>query len=742
MGSTRSNEVFGKKGYLDRIDNIPWGDHKIVAAITEYADYTNTNRSSQRWAMSVQHIENMLFGAGRHYADDVLINRLAVGANADDLSVARETLDSIPRPVNDFLGRYIETNIALLTENRPRPRVTPKSEDDRAVKAAELSELTLDYLWEALEQPEKMREIARLILYTGTCWMEYIYDPSVPRRMTVPQTETEERSFVQPPGRSPIQVPIEREVTKRDAKGNPVFTDKVEYGDITSTIVSSFEMHVPNVHTWSGKEMGWIMREYFTSVEGLRARYETASKKRGHPFTKKNGWFLDRLPSIVSENVTTLPLWWWERLTSLVEGPGTTLYSGTPEQWDGYAVVRIFDRKPNAQWPRGRTVIVAGGQVIYDSPKERGARAYDPRWPTRWHPYVRHRWEPMPGSVYARSLVSKLLPKIKRINSIDTTKIMWRRTVPIATWIAPKGSQPAKDMWSGRPGLVITYDPVITRGAQPTPIQPTPYPEAAEREREQQIQEMDFIAGTEEILRGQRPTGVSSYAAIELLRKQALSSRSAILQAWDESLEASGTGLLQEVIKHIRDDSRYLERIRVIARERFSSLTIERFSGEDISDNVIVRTDTASQALLSKEAEQSKAIEFMQYAQILPTLPFGLQQALLDSLGYGHTLNPQGVDVERVRRMISWIKDGDFQRVIPSEFDDPYVAFELLVQETKKDSWWQLDQQQQGLVNMLIQKYQFMIQVREAEQLKMQQMMANSGAGLPPEGEQGGGQGR
>ena len=85
--------------------------------------------------------------------------------------------------------------------------------------------------------------------------------------------------------------------------------------------------------------------------------------------------------------------------------------------------------------------------------------------------------------------------------------------------------------------------------------------------------------------------------------------------------------------------------------------------------------------------------------------------------------------------MISWIKAGDFRRVIPSEHDDPYVAMELLVLETKKDSWWQLDQQQQQIVTMLIKTYEFMVQVREAEKMKMMQLEMQ--AQQPPEAPQG-----
>jgi hypothetical protein len=492
---------------------------------------------------AVQWIENILFLIGRQYVDDILVSRLSRDSN-NDQSIVSEATGNIPRPVNDLLGRYVESNIALLTENRPRPRVTPKGGRAEDIDRAELSEWVLEYLWEALDMPELHREIARLILNCGVCFMEICHDPAVPRKITVPETVTEETSIVPGPDGKIATVPVQREVPIRNQEGQLQFTEEVEYGDITAKVVSAFEMHLPVSHWWdSGMggdgDMGWVMREYYTPIQCLLDKYGGKVKRKAG-LTKKNGWHLDRIEDIGTTNVRNLPIWWWERLSDVVEGPGPSIYVGTPEQWEGHTTVRIFDRKPNPSWPKGRTIILAGDQVIYDSPKDVGARAYDPRWPNRWHPYVRFRWEPIPGSVYGRSLVSKLLPKLKRVNAIDTTLIMWRRTVPIASWIVPKGAHPVEDQWYGMPGNVIEYDARMTAGKEPSPVFPPEYPRTALEERTTQIAEMEAIAGTEEILRGQRPAGVTSATMLEVLRKQALASRSSILQSWDESLQKEG----------------------------------------------------------------------------------------------------------------------------------------------------------------------------------------------------------
>lgn len=709
------------QGQLSQVDNLePFAD-ALAGAIKGYTQSITNNRQSYKWVQAVQWIEAVLFGLGRQYIDDLLVARISRDTDGN-LSVNRDYAKRVPKPVNDFIGRYVETNISLLTENRPQPRITAKSDarDDR--QKAELSQLVIEYLWEALNLPEKHREIARMLMYFGVAFLETIYDPVEPRHLAVQETKTEGQMSIPGPDGNPINLPIDRKVGVVDEKGVPVFETKVEYGDLNCRIISPFELHFPQVHYWD--DIDWVIKETYTPISTLTDRYLIPELKS--ILTKKNGWDLSALEHTATENVQNLPLWWWERLTNVIEGPGPSIYTGTPETWDDYVVVRTLDRKPSPKWPKGRTVIIVGDKVLYDSPKSIGARAYNARWPHRWHPYTRFRWEAQCGSILGRSLVSKLLPKIKRINAIDTTLIMWRRTIPMASWIVPKGTSPIEDIFTGRPGAMLEYDPRKTNGMEPRPVHPPSYPEAALVERDMCKQEMEAIAGTEEVLRGQRPAGVNSASMIEILRKQALASRSAILQAWDESLQHVGTSMLQEVIKHVKNDSRYEERLKILSREKASRFTIKGFTGSDLSDNVMVRVDTASMAMVSKEAKQARAIEIMQYSPGLANMPITLQKKLMDELGFPDAMNVKSPDISRAQIILSLIKNNRFDIVVPFPEDDPYIIHEFLVEDLKSEAFLEYPQQQQQKIIELIGYYKNEIVRIEQSQLKMQFDLAQS----------------
>jgi hypothetical protein len=140
-------------------------------------------------------------------------------------------------------------------------------------------------------------------------------------------------------------------------------------------------------------------------------------------------------------------------------------------------------------------------------------------------------------------------------------------------------------------------------------------------------------------------------------------------------------------------------------------------------------------ALTSKEAREAKALEVMQYAPGLMTLPLQLRQALVEELGFKKSLAPQGPDVERAKRMLSWIRTGQFDRLIPYPEDDPYVMMEILTEEMKSDAFQDLSEQQQMVLMQLIEIYKQAVQRMEAAKMQMAMMMGQA----PGQGGQGGG---
>ena len=56
-----------------------------------------------------------------------------------------------------------------------------------------------------------------------------------------------------------------------------------------------------------------MLKEEFVAIDKLRDKYLTPNAKQAG-LTKANGWDLSALDNLKEENVSSLSLWWWERI--------------------------------------------------------------------------------------------------------------------------------------------------------------------------------------------------------------------------------------------------------------------------------------------------------------------------------------------------------------------------------------------------------------------------------------------
>jgi hypothetical protein len=125
----------------------------------------------------------------------------------------------------------------------------------------------------------------------------------------------------------------------------------------------------------------------------------------------------------------------------------------------------------------------------------------------------------------------------------------------------------------------------------------------------------------------------------------------------------------------------------------------------------------------------------MQYAPGLMSMPPTLRQAIVEQLGYKDAMVPQGADINRVKRMMAWIRQEVYERVMPMPEDDPYIFYEFLVNEIKADTFYNLNEMQQMTVIKLSDMYKQVIEFREQQMLKLQLAMAQQGGGQGGGGE-------
>jgi hypothetical protein len=139
-------------------------------------------------------------------------------------------------------------------------------------------------------------------------------------------------------------------------------------------------------------------------------------------------------------------------------------------------------------------------------------------------------------------------------------------------------------------------------------------------------------------------------------------------------------------------------------------------------------------ALSSKEARQAKAIEMVQYASGLENMEPLLKAKVLEEIGYEDTLIPSGPDVERVKRLMAWIRQEAYNMIIPMPEDDPFIFYGMLAEEMKSEAFHNLNEQQQMILLALVDLYKKQAEKKQQQMMQQQMMMENGGQ--PPGGEQ------
>lgn len=198
--------------------------------------------------------------------------------------------------------------------------------------------------------------------------------------------------------------------------------------------------------------------------------------------------------------------------------------------------------KPCRDYPDGLLLRVVGDaqpKIVHDDaqtlpgPLPNTTQAGNPLWP-----WLHAGYEQMGGRIWARSPLEPLLSKQDQINQIDSLiqLIIQRTANPV--WLEPKGSEVKK--FTGEPGLVVQYNPLIAAGnAKPERIAGETVQPGLMALRQSFITDLENMAGTSDVLKGQRPPNIEAFSALQLLveRSQsrfapALAERGKLYREW------------------------------------------------------------------------------------------------------------------------------------------------------------------------------------------------------------------
>lgn len=620
----------------------------------------------------------------------------------------------IPRPVTNYMYDAYQTLKAYVLKNKPRSTVRPNTNTHQDKSAAKLANLVVECNYERMKEQYNYEYAAANLVTYGTVFKKDYWDRSSIAKSQVPMMEVVME-----------QDPMTGEVTEKEMPvldpetGEPVY-ETLDIGDLNTYIVEPYRMVIdpiaPDLHN-----ARWVMEYSIQPLDWIR---ETYSAKEGEELPEG---YTGKAKDVKPEpNLSNSMRRWFELKTSAGTKGSDTAFSGSTGSdimIQNAAIVKEYYEKPSEQHENGRLIVVANGVCLYagESPYQ-GPELGD------WHPYSECRWELVPGRFWGKGPLDDAAEIQKIINSIDAVIILSRKTTAIPQKLIPIGIGIEPGKWTGRPGQEIFYRPDPS-GNLPQTIPPVGVDESVFAERERRLEDFKQVTGAIDILKGDRPPGVTAASALNMLYEVGTGKLFPILDRWKAFVESSQKKQLRLVANKYREPREDFIRLLKAKNQDLAKEEIERFLGTSLHDNCNVVIEAGSNIPKLQAAKQAMLLELAQTGSLNLENPTNRRKFNEDMgvLGYDNEVAPDIKRAEYENDIMDGVVANPENRPVVLEVDNHQLHLEIHATRMKEPSFMaQPPEVMQAYMNHMEEHREWMAQAQQ--QLMMESMMM----GTPP----------
>lgn len=502
---------------------VPLDPYKNFPAILEFAQARKKAAMELRWVYERVWWRNVLYVLGRHwiYYDKKRGQWL-------DKRMAKW----VPRPTTNFIASTVQSIRSVFGAVQLASRVRPLVPDPKAVTTAETADRMEPLLQEEHQIALAMHEHDFWFISCGNAFLQTWWNPD--KRQRLVQSErcgdcqtihtVVELAAMGPSPRCRV-CGSQNFIEATDERNFPV-GEMVPIGGGETDVCSPFEIALPPGYV-RFSDMPFVIRLRWRTKDWVEDNYDEKVYKGLTWETMPADRSLQLVRSLATQSdISSSPLTW-----SAGESP---LGEGLPEfeLW----------HKPCKKYPQGLVcrVLGDGKPVLVTSDEEGlpGPLPYRTREGIPYLPFAHSGYEDVGGRVWARGALDPIIEKQNQINQGDSLAELAQQRMSNPIWLSPKGSDVKS--FTGEPGLVVQYTPNLANvNAKPERIPGENIPQSIFTKREMHMRDIEELAGTFDIIKGQKPQGVEAFSALQLLveRSQsrfgpALGSRGRTYRSW------------------------------------------------------------------------------------------------------------------------------------------------------------------------------------------------------------------
>lgn len=302
--------------------------------------------------------------------------------------------------------------------------------------------------------------------------------------------------------------------------------------------------------------------------------------------------------------------------------------------------------KPSKTYPKGlfcRIVGDKGQEQILDLPDEPTCCPLpyktvkdEPLWNWIHIPYER-----IGGRVWGRSPLDIAISKQDTLNQVDSLILLIVNRVANPVWLEPRGADVKK--FTGEPGLVVKWNP-LANNAKPERLEGQNVPASLFTLRQQQLDDIEALTGTYDVIKGAKPAGVEAFSALQLLVERSQSRFTTVLQERGEAfrkwymlaLEIERTYGPQERVFSVMGPN--------------ATWTFNHFQQADLSGNVSITIEDGSQAPKTNLGQRAAVEQLRNFGVIQPETDPDQQYQILKTFGQTNLMPSLDVQVKTALR--------------------------------------------------------------------------------------------
>jgi hypothetical protein len=493
---------------------MPYDDDELLALWKEIKEEC----LGDRWVWERQWYRNIMYVLGRQWIEYIQ----AKGGWRD-----KRMAQWIPRPVTNKCKTGVQTLRAMFTSIKLGVNVRPNGAAPENVSAAAVADELAPVIHDDHSMDQIISEFDFWLIVTGNAFLHTFVDYDLKYGVSiinheecvacgkvVPQNElagtqaacpdcggTEFKTAVLPDG-TPVQT--------RSPKGRPI-----------TIPLSPLELAFPNSYA-RFSDLPYV----------VRLRWKTKRYFENHPILKEmvNDIVWQKSPADQSLQL-------FKSLASHNDLGVSSFYAtgigGNNEQQDGIPEYEVW-YKPCDKYPEGLVFRILGdgaGKVVHLEEQEGlpGPLPYTDAEGNRLFTFTHAAYEHVGGRILASGALDPMIGKQDQLNQLDSNVLLayFRMANPIL--LVPKGMGITK--MTGMPGLTCEYDNRSNPGAKPERLAGVDVPASAFKLREQYLADIEELMGTFDIIKGQKPTGVEAFSALQLLVERSQSRFSGVFQS-------------------------------------------------------------------------------------------------------------------------------------------------------------------------------------------------------------------